>query len=128
MRVINKRIEERNRKSIDLTLSVLAVLVGRHVVDGVARRAVGRRAVRLGAGQRGQGRHGRNAGETLQAFDVVHALAAAGRHASRGLQAARQRGDGVVALRLVGDPARVQETHHLEGRESDQSDSTEPCD
>lgn len=72
-------------KSIDLTLSVLAVLVGRHVVDGVARRAVGRRAVGLGAGQRGQGRHGRDAGETLQALDVVQALAAAGRHASRGL-------------------------------------------
>lgn len=104
-------------KSIDLTLSVLAVLVGRHVVDGVARRAVGGRAVGLGAGQRGEGRHGRDAGETLQALDVVHALAAAGRHASRGLQAARQRGDGVVALRLVGDAAGVQQTHHLKGRQ-----------
>lgn len=108
----------KNMKCIDLTLSVLAVLVGRHVVDGVARRAVGRRAVGLGAGQRGEGRHGRDAGETLQALDVVHALAAAGRHASRGLQAARQRRDGVVALRLVGDAARVQQTHHLKDRQT----------
>lgn len=109
-------------KSIDLTLSVLAVLVGRHVVDGVAWRAVGWRAVGLGAGQRGEGRHGRDAGETLQALDMVHALAAAGRHASRGLQAARQRRDGIVALWLVGDTARVQQAHHLKGRQMDKGE------
>lgn len=94
-------------KSIDLTLSVLAVLVGCHVVHGVARRTVGRRAVGLGAGQRGKSRHGRDAGQTLQTLDVVHALAAAGRHASGGLEGAGQRRDGVVALGLVGHAARV---------------------
>lgn len=103
-------------KCIDLTLSVLAVLVGRHVVDGVARWAVGGGAVGLGARQGGQSWHGGNAGETLQALDVIHALAAAGGHASRGLKAARQRGDGVVTLGLMWHTARVQQTHHLLGR------------
>lgn len=103
-------------KSIDLTLSVLAVLVGRHVVDSVARGAVGRGAVGLRAGQGGQGRHGGDAGETLQALDVIHALAAAGGHARRGLQAARERGDGVVALGLMWHAAWIQQTHHLIAR------------
>lgn len=102
--------KKKDRRSIDLTLSILAVLVGRHVVHGVARGIVGRGAVGLGAGQRGEGRHGGHAGETLQALDVVHPLAAAG-----GLQAAGQGGDGVVALGLVGDAARVEQTHHLTG-------------
>lgn len=105
--------EDKKVKSIDLTLSVLAVLVGRHVVDGIARWAVGGGAVGLRARQGGQSRHGGDAGETLQAFDVIHALAAAGRHASGGLEAARQRGDGVVALGLMWYAARVQQTHHL---------------
>lgn len=108
--------ENKKVKSIDLTLSVLAVLVGRHVVHGVAWRTVGGGAVGLGAGQRGQSRHGGNTGETLQTLDVIHALAAAGRHAGRGLEAARQRGDGVVALGLMGHTTRVQQTHHLIGR------------
>lgn len=110
-------------KSIDLTLSVLAVLVGRHVVNSVAWRAVGWRAVGLRAGQRGEGRHGRDAGETLQALDVVHALAAAGRHTSRGLQAARQRRDSIVTLWLVGDATRVQQTHHLEAKHMERGES-----
>lgn len=100
-------------KFIDLTLSVLAVLVGRHVVHGVARRTVGGRAVGLGAGQRRQGRHGGDAGETLQTLDVIHALAAARRHAGGGLEATRQGRDGVVALRLMGHTTRVQQAHHL---------------
>lgn len=108
--------ENKKVKSIDLTLSVLAILVGRHVVHGVARRTVGGGAVRLGAGQGGQSRHGGDTGETLQTLDVIHALAAAGRHASRGLEGTRQRGDGVVALGLMGHTARIQQTHHLVGR------------
>lgn len=51
--ICSKRCNKK-AKSIDLTLSVLAVLVGRHVVDGVARGAVGRRAVGLGARQGGK--------------------------------------------------------------------------
>lgn len=98
---------ESKKKTIDLTLCVLAVLVGRHVVDGVALWAVRGGAVRLRAGQRGQSRHGGYAGETLQTLDVVHALAAAGRHAGGGFQATRQRGDGVVALGLMRNPAGV---------------------
>lgn len=85
------------------------------MVHGVARGAVGGGAVGLGAGQGGQGRHGGDAGETLQALDVIHALAAAGGHAGGGLQAARQRRDGVVALGLMRHAARVQQTHHLTG-------------
>jgi len=92
-------------------LSVLAVLVRRHVVHGVARRAVGGGAVGLRAGQRGQGGHGGHAAQPLQPLQVVQALAAAG----GGLQAARQRGEGVVALGLVGHAARVQQAHHLTG-------------
>lgn len=103
-------------KYIDLTLSVLAVLVGCHVVDSVTRGAVGGGAVGLGAGQGGQSRHGGNAGETLQALDVIHALAAAGRHACRGLEAACQRGDGIVALGLMWHAAWVQQAHHLIGQ------------
>lgn len=80
------------------------------MVHGVARRVVGGGAVGLGAGQRGQRRHGGNACETLQAFDVIHTLATAG-----GLQAAGQGGDGVVALRLMGNAARVEQAHHLTG-------------
>lgn len=44
---------------------------------------------------------------------MIHALAAAGGHAGGGLEAARQRGDGVVALGLMWHAARVQQTHHL---------------
>lgn len=101
-------------ESIDLTLSILAVLVGRHVVSW---RAVGGGAVGLGAGQGGQGRHGGDAGQTLHALDVVHALAAAGGHAGGGLEATRQRGDGVVTLGLMWHTARVQQTHDLIRRE-----------
>lgn len=80
------------------------------MVHGVARRVVGGGAVGLGAGQRGQCRHGGNAGQSLQALDVIHTLATTG-----GLQAAGQGGDGVVALRLVGHATRVQQAHHLKG-------------
>lgn len=105
--------EDKKVKFIDLTLSVLAVLVRRHVVDSVPRRAVGGGAVGLGAGQGGQSGHGGDTGETLQALDVVHALAAAGGHASRGLKAACEGGDGVVALGLMWHAAWVKKTHDL---------------
>lgn len=39
---------------------------------------------------------------------MIQTLATAG-----GLQAAGQGGDGVVALRLMGHAARVEQTHHL---------------
>lgn len=49
-----KEKELKKVKYIDLTLSILAVLVGRHVVHSVALRTVGGGTVGLGAGQRGQ--------------------------------------------------------------------------
>jgi len=47
---------------------------------------------------------------------VVHALAAAGSHAGRGLEATRQRGDGIVTLGLMWHTTWVQQAHHLVGR------------
>lgn len=46
---------------------------------------------------------------------MIHALTAAGSHTGRGLDAARQRGDGVVALGLMWHATGVQQTHHLFG-------------
>lgn len=103
-------------KCIDLTLSVLAILVGRHMVDGVAWWAVRGGAVGLRAGQGGESRHRGNTGETLQALDMIHALTAAGSHAGRGLKAACQRGDGIVTLGLMWHTTRVQQAHHLKRR------------
>lgn len=105
---------------IDLTLSVvLPILVGGHRVHAVGRSAVGGRAVGLGVGQRGETGDVGDTGQALQALDVLQTLGAAGPHAPGGLQASCQGGEGVVTLGLVGHPAWVQQTHHLErGRES----------
>lgn len=87
-----------------LTLAVLAVLVASHGVHAVAGGAVGGRAVGLGGGQ------------AVPWLDGVRPLAAAGRDGGGRVQAAVQRGDGEVGLRLRRHCAGVaQDAHHLRG-------------
>lgn len=87
-----------------LTLAVLAVLVASHGVHAVAGGAVGGWAVGLGGGQ------------AVPRLDGVRSLAAAGRDGGGRVQAAVQRGDGEVGLRLWRHRAGVaQNAHHLWG-------------
>jgi len=78
------------------------------VLHGVGLGGVGRWAVRLGAGQGG---HTGQARKSLQTLGTM----TTGRHASVGLQASGQWGEGKVALGLMRHSSWVQQAYHLRG-------------
>lgn len=81
------------------------------MVHGVSWGGVGGRAIRLGV------RQGRHAGETWQSLQALGAMTACS-HATVGLQASGQRGEGKVTLGLMGNSTWVQQAHDLLGEKT----------